>query len=375
MILSIVIPTKDRYPCLKETVKALVRLNLPDTEIIIQDNTEDNSEVCGFFDNYEQVKYFHVSEKISVTENSDLAIEQATGKYVVFLGDDDALTPETMKILKYMDDYNIEACCAPYGRYNWPNLMEDAGIDNSVELLYKSDGSIEKIDCAHEISRYMKITKMTLRIPKVYQGIIRRDLLNKIHDITGTYAPGPSPDLANGTAVSLLAKRVIMVNAPFIVAGYSKKSASGLWATKNHVARIEDVPWLSKETAQEWDSRIPRVWTTETIWAETFIKALQKMGHDDMVKNYSFTRMYSTFYIAHRPLRKFLNEVSGYSAIRLALDLPFYICERLWNKVWIRISHTGQHTSLSKDRIDIYDAIMTLQDYIDNHPIDYSYRA
>ena len=44
-LLSIVIPTKDRYKYLKGTVDVLSKLDPSQIEIIVQDNTNDNSEI------------------------------------------------------------------------------------------------------------------------------------------------------------------------------------------------------------------------------------------------------------------------------------------------------------------------------------------
>ena len=48
MLLSIIIPTKDRYHYLKECITTVLSVNTDDFELIIQDNTADNSEIRDF---------------------------------------------------------------------------------------------------------------------------------------------------------------------------------------------------------------------------------------------------------------------------------------------------------------------------------------
>ncbi len=371
MLLSIVIPTKDRYYSLCKTVYALSTLELPETEIIVQDNTEDNREVVGKFDCYKQVKYFHDSSAMSVSENSDIAIKHSCGKYVIFLGDDDAITPEIIKVVEFMNKHRIDACCVPYAKYNWPELMEEASLNNSVELLDKRDGKIEIVDCQKELISMMRETTFSLRIPKVYQGIVSREILELIWSKTGTYFPGPSPDMANGVAVSLLSNKVIQINSPIIIAGFSKKSAAGLGTMKKHVATIENVPWLKKSVLENWDARIPRIWTGQTIWAESLIKALESMGNSGLIRCYNFKRLYSSFLVSHPDLIKYVLEVKCISKYLVIFDLPIYIIIKLKNKVISALYSKKQFTSFCDRKIEIEEAIALLQQYIDNNPISY----
>ena len=47
-LLSIIIPTKDRYKYLKILISLIDSYNLSELELIIQDNTSDNTEILKF---------------------------------------------------------------------------------------------------------------------------------------------------------------------------------------------------------------------------------------------------------------------------------------------------------------------------------------
>lgn len=92
-LLSIVIPTKDRYEYLIQLIELIESFKSDDIEIVIQDNTKENKDILSFVHKRlsENFRYSHVSEQLTISENSDRAIRNSTGEYVCFLGDDDGM--------------------------------------------------------------------------------------------------------------------------------------------------------------------------------------------------------------------------------------------------------------------------------------------
>lgn len=374
MLLSIVIPTKDRYPCLMETVKALSNMNLPDTEIIIQDNTEDNHDIVKFLRNntLNRVKYFHTKEPISVNHNADLAITNSLGEYVIFIGDDDAVTTEVIHIIQFMKKSGIDACYSPYARYNWKELVSSARLRNSVEINNEcANGDVFIFDASKRLNELMKTTIFDMRIPKVYQGIVSRRVLDMIYYKTHSFFPGPSPDLANAVGVCLLSSKVVQVNSPIIIAGFSKKSASGLGAVNKHVNKIENVPWLDDDVKEKWDIRNPPIWTGQTIWAESLIKALERLGYGKMVRKFNFIRFYSTFIVSHPKLSKYVWQTKGVNKLGLLIDLPIYVSIKALKKMKIKVKNSTANITSSSKRMNIREAIEFVQRYIEKHPVKF----
>lgn len=87
-IVSLVVPTKNRYFYLKKLIQVVDGFGNKDfIEFIIQDNSDDNSEFVNFLNRntYSFVKYFYVKEPMTVSRNSDLAIRNSTCEYVSLL--------------------------------------------------------------------------------------------------------------------------------------------------------------------------------------------------------------------------------------------------------------------------------------------------
>ena len=60
-LLSIVVPTKDRYFYLKHLIELIKSFNSDDIELIIQDNTSNNTEIINYLDNldFPHLKYYY----------------------------------------------------------------------------------------------------------------------------------------------------------------------------------------------------------------------------------------------------------------------------------------------------------------------------
>jgi len=110
MLLSIIIPTKDRYHYLKECITTVLSVNTDDFELIIQDNTADNSEIRDFCEAIRdsRLKYFHYYEPLSVVDNLNKAIENSCGRYVCFIGDDDSISSSLIDAVCYIDRHDID---------------------------------------------------------------------------------------------------------------------------------------------------------------------------------------------------------------------------------------------------------------------------
>ena len=75
-LLSIIIPTKNRYQYLQECLLSLRKLDPRRVEIIVQDNSDDTSSFKDFLNNLEapNIRYYHQDGFLSQTDNSDLCL-------------------------------------------------------------------------------------------------------------------------------------------------------------------------------------------------------------------------------------------------------------------------------------------------------------
>lgn len=310
-LLSIIIPTKNRYECLIPVVSALLKyIEKEDVELIIQDNSDDNKEGLLFFEELkdQRVKYFYHQESLSIQDNTIYAIDNANGKYLIFIGDDDLVSPHIYEFIEYIDKKNIK-CLIYNAAYYWWNTVDFAKENHFFKknaLWTPINQSIEFIERnTHEEIEIMLQSGagVFLRLPKFYHGIVQRDVLEIIKERTGTYLPGASPDIAFSTAIALVVEKYYYVNFPLSVYGASKNSGGGMSARKQHYGKIEDQKFLPKSTIENWNKSIPRIWSERSIYAQTVTEVLNVFGSS---KKFNYLVFYSTMLVYEPYLIRYL---------------------------------------------------------------------
>lgn len=320
-LLSIVIPTKDRYSCLKKFVELFHTVyTTQEIELVISDNSSDNSEFVKFLKelNDRRIKYVYTKEYLSVCDNADKAILLSTGEFVNMIGDDDGNQREIVEIAHYMKQHSIDSLNCYRCQYRWPGLKAVYFSNAGTLKIKKTKGHMQEIDVKTELKNILKQGASSTygKLPCVYNGIVKRSLLDKVYEKTGSFFPGPSPDMANAIALSLLAEKHMYLDYPISWAGKSANSAGGMGATHKHSLEIENVPWLSKQTVNEWDKRIPKYWTSVSVWADSALKALYHMGRSDMIKEYfSFEAVYGRFLAFSFSKRRFVKAQLEHSSM------------------------------------------------------------
>jgi glycosyltransferase involved in cell wall biosynthesis len=304
-LLSIIIPTKNRYECLIPVVTALLKhIQSDNIELIIQDNSDDNKRGLLFFENCEdrRVKYFYHHENLSIQENTIFAIDNARGKYLIFIGDDDLVSPHIYDFVEFLNKKNID-CLVFNSAYYWWNTVyfeKENHFHRKNALWLPINQSLELVERSTQVELEIMLQSgsgIFLRLPKFYHGIVRRDVLEQIKDLTGTYLPGSSPDIAFSTALSLVLKNYYYVNFPLSVYGASRNSGGGMTVRKEHHGKIEDQKFLPKNIVENWNKYIPKIWSEKTIYAQTVTEVLKTFKSN---KQFNYITFYATM-LAYEP--------------------------------------------------------------------------
>jgi glycosyltransferase involved in cell wall biosynthesis len=320
-LLSIVIPTKDRYRTLINLVDYLLTWNSDEFEVIIQDNSNDNKPLKVFLENHKEdtrLKYFHEKNKVlSVVENSTRSIENSTGKYVCFLGDDDGIIKQSLSVVKWMDANQIDSLNCSHGSYCWPEYrLGTNGKKKSLAgmLLYHGyTGAVKKVNPIDSLSELLENGALRINtITRVYHGIVSRETLEKLKTKTGFYFPGPVADMSSAVGLSFYSKNHYTIDYPLITAGASGSSFAGKSGQKKNSIILEDQAWLPKDTIDNWSSFLPKYLTVHTIWPESAVHALLKTGNEKWIQKLNLDKIYAEYLVDYPELKAdfdvFLNE-------------------------------------------------------------------
>ncbi|MBT2869260.1 glycosyltransferase family 2 protein [Chromobacterium violaceum] len=310
-MLSIVIPTKNRYNTLMPVLDVLCsNFSDADVEIIVEDNSDDNSLFIKYLSNINSnhILYHHNIKKVSIVENAESALKRASATYVLFIGDDDIVSPHIISFLRKLKEENseIEAISYPAGYYWWDSVRfkKETPFYSACALWYPSEtdlkihmqNTLEELDFA----LYQGGTAI-FNLPRLYHGIVKNSVLDMIRTRAGKLINGASPDMALSVALSLTITEHAYVNFPLTVYGASKNSGGGLTAENKHYGRIEDQKHLPKDSIENWSSNLPRIWSENIVYAQSIIEVLRAFNS---TKKINFSAFYATLLV---------NEVHLYS--------------------------------------------------------------
>jgi glycosyltransferase involved in cell wall biosynthesis len=296
ILISVVIPTKDRYETLFPTVAAITA-GIADTrlQVIVQDNTTDNARARSFFSELAdpRVHYAHLPLDVSIVENTEAALDLATGSYITFIGDDDLVSPHILSIAEALADANIEAATYIPAYYWWTSVKftHPSRFHQPGACWYplKTSATVKMLDPEVELARVKRQGAVSLfNLPKLYHGIVHRDALTRLKAVTGRYVNGASPDMALAVGLSAVLKRHAHLEFPLTIYGASRNSGGGWTAESKHQGRIEEQKHLPRATVDGWNPKLPRIWSEHTIYPQTAVEVLRAMSLKDDLDYASF---------------------------------------------------------------------------------------
>ena len=338
-LLSVVVPTKNRYKYLYELIEVVNRLNSNEVELLIHDNTEDNSEFLSYLQNniHPFINYYHKKESISMTENCDLAVIKSTGEYICLLGDDDGFCDTIIDAVEFMKNHEIDNLLSAKTFYNWPDFYDPSIFNLSSSIEYKKGcGKLVWIDSLAELKKCINNGFDSLyKMPRAYQSLISRECMNRVWNIYGTFFPGPSPDMANAVALSLINPRCAYWDAPLVFSGQSRSVGGGeRLMNSNKLKKLTDVPIMPSDVLELWDPILPQYWCADSIWPQSAIQALN--GDKRFTINYElilarFVFYHSSYYSECKSLAP--------SPFMFHIQILFFLCKKIVDFLSHRVSY------------------------------------
>lgn len=298
-LLSIVVPTKNRYYYLKYLIQLVEELHTDDVELVIQDNSDDNTEFLSYIQEkqYPFIRYSYVKGQIPMSENSDKAILNSNGEFICFLGDDDGFTKYLVDGVRWMKAKGIEAVRSADVTYSWPDAPQGKSAEMSY---YPFSGKVEQISAYDELIKVLNTGIQNRgKMPMAYHAVVSREALDRVFSIAGTFFPGNSPDISNAVALSLTIKKFVIVDVPWAYSGNSAYKGGGVFAKGNSTPAITEIPWFRPNPEKRWSDKIPRIASGSNIWADSAIEALKNMKREDLINEINFNELYANFIFSY----------------------------------------------------------------------------
>ena len=301
-LLSILIPTKDRYRTLIPVLTGLV-YDFKDSniEFIVQDNTLDNNVIINCISELDskKIKYFHNSTPLSQSENCNQSVKNANGEYLILIGDDDYVLPTIIEAIEWMEDNNVECLNYNIASYLWNDISfkYQTSVSKGGTLLLNHPllKNFISLNPKIELAKVVKSGGTDYaNLPRLYHGVVKRSVLDQIYKKCNTYFPGLSPDMANSSALAIFTKVFYKYNFPLSISGKSASSAAGKGVNHTHVGDLDEMTFLDKKLLKTWNYKIPYFWSGDTIYAQSIFHSLKECDFEAKI---NYNRLYAHLFI------------------------------------------------------------------------------
>lgn len=226
ILLSVLVPTRNRADQLSSLLAILERCKSDRIEFLVSDNSDlphNRTSANG------AIKFFRPTSILNMTDHWNFLASKATGKYLTFVGDDDAVLPGNLEVLvNFLETTNADLVWTPTSGYVWPN-------GSSPGVFYREKRVSGKLPDL-SVSR-MKMARMDLKVklPTPYNStVFRRELLQLFeqeHE-SERFFSSRIPDVNAGAKLLFLARTQASFDFTVFVSGASSSSNGVLVRTK-----------------------------------------------------------------------------------------------------------------------------------------------
>jgi glycosyltransferase involved in cell wall biosynthesis len=248
---SICIPTRERDVTLRSTIETVLAVRHPDFEIIVQDNFSSpaTAEVVKSFDD-PRLRYFRSERRLAMHDNWEAALEKATGNYVIFVGDDDAVMPDCFERAEpLLKSFDPDVLAWPGHVYYWPdcpdpvrrNLLiadirngpiwcegfadDPFGANISYRFVDRPPGTI--VFDGRSVAKGWYAWQGARPYAPIYHGIVCRRVIDRVRARCGRYFLDPTVDFASIAVNAYFSETILFYSRALSMSGYSGRSNGG----------------------------------------------------------------------------------------------------------------------------------------------------
>jgi len=234
-LLSILIPTRERVETLASAITTALDQRSRRFEVIVGDNhSRDGTRrlVEGIDD--PRLRYVNSGARLSMSDNWERVLHRAEGRYILFIGDDDAVMPGAIDRLEpILESGAAPIVTWPRTTYLWPSASVGARAGAAPPPAPRAEIDIRALGRSVLRRGFYGFQ----RLPSVYHSAFDRGVLDAIADRAGRVFVTSQPDVFVAFAAPGVTPTALSLDFIVTVIGHSEKSNGGGTAAGPAAAR------------------------------------------------------------------------------------------------------------------------------------------
>jgi len=184
-----------------------------------------------------RIRYFNTGKRLSMCDNYEYALERATGRYVLIIGDDDAVIPGALdRLLESIASTREPVIFTwPLHTYDWPTGCRPARV---AYLAPQRPRSVLDLKAKAKFVVSMGGWKY-YELPSPYHSAIPRSILDVIRARTGRVFHSTQPDVFTAMAIPALADSAVNLGYSVTLNGRSSRSNAAGFVSRSGRANID----------------------------------------------------------------------------------------------------------------------------------------
>jgi len=230
---TVVIPSRDRQTYCISAIKSVMLAKREDVEVIVLDNSLNAKllpkliKANGLVEKVTLVR--SENERLTMAENWERAIDLISGKWVLFLGDDDGCTQFTFDAFDFLTStFKFLAFRWPLFYYKWPCFPSFESGRLKLPLSTGNLNFYNSSDVLQASSSWKGAKRWPSIGPSVYHGLVNTEVIRQGRDKYGKYFIGEAVDYASGILNATLLDSYMRYSFPLTImgaSGYSNTAA------------------------------------------------------------------------------------------------------------------------------------------------------
>jgi glycosyltransferase involved in cell wall biosynthesis len=227
-LLSIIIPTRERCEFLVSCVRSALACTDPAIEVVVSDNAsaDGTKAALGAFADARLV-YVNPGERVAMHDNFEFALSRSRGRYLMFIGDDDAVLPDRiMHLLELLRSEQPEVVNWEVPGYVWPGGANGTDGILTLKPSYLRGGRSVR-DSRALLHGLADGSRASYRLggAKIYHGCVARHVVDAVIARAGRYFFVPWPDVGAAIANLFVTDDIIVLGQPCTLGGESRASS------------------------------------------------------------------------------------------------------------------------------------------------------
>lgn len=222
---SIIMPTRNRAQLLTYALQSALAQTFDDYEIVVSDNQSDDhtEEVVRAFTSG-RIRYVRTPRILPMYDSWEFAIGHATGEYVTFLCDDDAMLPELLETVNGAIEGH-EPRVVSWNDLIYKDRPWGDQLRNNQVIITPFTGRVQVRESKAELRKLFQLEDR-IGIPKMLNSCCHRAVLEQVQGRCGRFFFPVAPDYSSCALSLAVTQQYTFIDTPLMVTGLVSVSKS-----------------------------------------------------------------------------------------------------------------------------------------------------